>query len=144
MSLYVDTSCFLKLLFTEPGSDRVVELAMTEPRLIISALTRLEALVQVKSREVGGTLTGREGDKIRQKLESLLEAPPFESADIPGTAFRAAEQQARASRKGAHCRSLDRLHLAAMESIGVRRLATTDIQQAAAARALGFEVVFPR
>ena len=37
--------------------------------------------------------------------------------------------------------SLDRLHLAAMEDLGVRRLMTADEAQAAAAKALGFEVL---
>jgi uncharacterized protein with PIN domain len=42
-----------------------------------------------------------------------------------------------------HCRTLDRLHLAAMEELDVRRLMTTDAAEADGARALGFEVVHP-
>jgi predicted nucleic acid-binding protein len=42
-----------------------------------------------------------------------------------------------------HCRTLDRLHLAAMEELSLRRLMTTDTAQAAGGKALGFEVVSP-
>ena len=50
MSLYFDTSCFLKLLFTEPETARVVELITAESKLVVSTLTRLEALVQIRGR----------------------------------------------------------------------------------------------
>jgi len=40
-----------------------------------------------------------------------------------------------------HCGTLDRLHLAAMELLGVSRLLTHDARQAQAARGLGFEVL---
>jgi predicted nucleic acid-binding protein len=144
VSLYVDTSCFLKLLFTEPETARVVELIAAESRLLVSTLTRIEALVQIRGREVGGTITRREGERVRQKMENLLADPPFESAEISGNVFQVAEREARASRKTGHCRTLDRLHLAAMENIGARRLLTGDAQQAEAARALGFDVILPR
>ena len=42
-----------------------------------------------------------------------------------------------------HCRTLDRLHLAAMTEPDVARLMTHDVAQARAARALVFEVVIP-
>jgi uncharacterized protein with PIN domain len=45
--------------------------------------------------------------------------------------------------KPRHCRTLDRLHLAAMTELDVARLMTHDAVQAQAARALGFEVVIP-
>jgi predicted nucleic acid-binding protein len=39
---------------------------------------------------------------------------------------------------------LDRLHLAAMQALDVRRLLTNDEIQARAAAALGFEILRPR
>ena len=42
-----------------------------------------------------------------------------------------------------HCRSLDRLHLAAMEELGIKRLMTHDFRQAEAAREMGIDVVMP-
>lgn len=144
MSLYFDTSCFLKLLFTEPETPRVVELIAAESKLVVSRLTHLEALVQVRGREVAGTITRREGDRVRLKMTNLLADPPFESAEISANVFRLAEREARAPRKMGHCRTLDRLHLATMEGLGLRRLLTNDDRQASAAQALGFEVVLPR
>ncbi len=42
------------------------------------------------------------------------------------------------------CRTLDRLHLAAMEDLQVRRLLTNDAIQAEAANELGFQVILPQ
>ena len=52
------------------------------------------------------------------------------------------EQQIRGARTF-HCRTVDRLHLAAMDELGLRRLLTNDKAQAAAAAALGFTVITP-
>jgi hypothetical protein len=40
-------------------------------------------------------------------------------------------------------RTLDRLHLAAMEELGLHRLMTHDVPQAEAARVLGYAVLSP-
>jgi predicted nucleic acid-binding protein len=144
VSLYVDSSCFLKLLFAEPESDRLVELMSSEPRMFVSTLTRIETFVQINAREVGRMITRREGDRLRRKLEELLGNPPFESATLSGSVLSTAERNARTPRRSGHCKTLDRLHLAAMESLGLRRLLTNDDQQAGAARALGFDVLMPR
>jgi predicted nucleic acid-binding protein len=59
-----------------------------------------------------------------------------------GSVFSTAMRQDRTARR-IHCRTLDRLHLAAMEELGLRRLMTNDAAEAAGAKALGFEVVGP-
>lgn len=66
---------------------------------------------------------------------------PFEFLELPGTVFRLAVEQHLAA--AVHCRSLDRLHLAGMRELGVRRLMTNDGKQAAAARAMRLQVVSP-
>jgi uncharacterized protein with PIN domain len=43
MSLYIDTSCLLKLFLMEPESARVQELSSAEERVVVSTLVRLEA-----------------------------------------------------------------------------------------------------
>ena len=43
-----------------------------------------------------------------------------------------------------HLRSLDRLHLAAMEDLGIKQLMTNDTNQGVAAHALEYAVVSPR
>jgi hypothetical protein len=66
---------------------------------------------------------------------------PFEFRELAGAVFQLAIRQHVSGRW--HCRTLDRLHLAAISELGLRRLLTNDGKQAAAARALGYEVVFP-
>jgi predicted nucleic acid-binding protein len=144
VSLYLDTSCLLKLLFPEPESARVLELIASEQKVVVSSLARLETLVQIRGREEGRFLTRKTGASLRRTLESLLTRSPFEPTDSPAHLDRIAHAQLSERGRSAHCRTLDRLHLAAMEGLGVRRLMTNDDQQGAAARALGFEVSFPR
>ena len=55
-----------------------------------------------------------------------------------------AEEHLRRLPRGAPCPTLDRLHLASMEALNLRRLLTNDDAQARAARALGFAVIVPR
>jgi predicted nucleic acid-binding protein len=69
--------------------------------------------------------------------------PPYDRVRCPPNLLEIAEARLREARS-LHCRALDRLHLAAMEGLGVRRLFTNDEAQALAACALAFEVVFPR
>ena len=45
--------------------------------------------------------------------------------------------------ESAHIRTVDRLHLAAMQELEVSRLMTHDLALAQAARALGYEVLSP-
>jgi predicted nucleic acid-binding protein len=144
VSLYVDTSCIVKVLFPEPESDRVAEMFSREPRALVSSLTRLETLVQIRGREIGRAITRRDAAYSRQRLAALLETSPFESVEVPSAVVEIAERQVREGGARGHCRMLDRLHLATMEGLGVRRLFTNDDQQAAAARALGFDVSVPR
>jgi uncharacterized protein with PIN domain len=134
----------MKILFPEPESDRVVQLIADESQVIVSALTRVEALVQITGRERGKAITRRDGTRTRRTVAMLVKTPPFESAEIPADLILIAERQIRVRGERGHCRMLDRLHLAAMEGLGLRRLLTNDDQQAAAARALGFDVLLPR
>lgn len=56
--------------------------------------------------------------------------------------FQTALRQHRSS-GSQHCRSWDRLHLAAMEELEVSRLMTHDAAQAKAAMDAGFQVIRP-
>src|SRR5262249_30145806 len=102
--------------------ERVAALVAGERRVIVSGLARLEAL-----------------------------SPGLPPRD------RAVRARGDAARAGAHrraaavtllteafCRTLDRLHLAAMQQLCIGRLLTNDHAQAAVARELGLEVVMPR
>jgi predicted nucleic acid-binding protein len=144
VSLYVDTSCFMKILFPEPESDRVVQVVSEESQVIVSALTRVETLVQITGRELGKAITRRDGTRTRRTAAALVRTRPFEAVESPAALIRIAERQLRAPAGRGHCRMMDRLHLAAMEGLGLRRLLTNDDRQASAARALGFDVIMPR
>lgn len=139
--IYVDTSSLLKSIFTEEFSDDVLKQIEIEKLIIVSEITRLEADVQLRARRLGG-LYGDVGlEKAQERLSILLTRPPFELAYISAGLFKTALRQHQKSI--VHCRSLDRLHLAAIEELGIRRLMTHDFRQAEAAREMGIDVVMP-
>ncbi len=141
--LYADTSCLLKLLLPEPSSAAVWKAMDEEDMVIISTLAELETLVQLKAFWTGGILTRNEWRQAETRFGILKNQPPFEFRALPGAIFQTALRQHKNS-SGKHCRSLDPLHLAAMEELDVSRLLTHDSAQAKAAIEAGFEVVRPR
>lgn len=142
MSLYLDTSCLLKLVLIEPESARVSALANVEPVVIISTLAELEAEQQLWAQVLGGFITKRDHRLFLKGLRYLRGSPPFLHKSVPHDIAQLSRDQI--ARSPTYCRTPDRLHLAAMEALGADRLLTNDDQQATAARALGFEVLLPR
>jgi len=140
--IYIDTSCLLKLFRNEPFSDAVLSDIAAESQVIVSSLVELETLGQLKAAWAGGMITRSRWHRFEAELERLRNQPPFEFRTLPGTVFQTALRQHR-NAGDIHCRSLDRLHLAAMEELRVTRLMTHDEGQARAAEAAGFQVVFP-
>jgi predicted nucleic acid-binding protein len=138
--IYVDTSCLLKLLLEEPDSEGVRTAVAREPEVVVSALTELEAVVRLRAGWLAGDLRERRYRAYVARLSAFRDTDPFRFRSLPGSLFQTALRQDREARR-VHCRTLDRLHIAAMEELGLRRLLTTDTAQAAAARALGFEIV---
>ena len=140
--IYIDSSSLLKTLWEEPESPAVREAIAGEAQVVVSTLAELETEVQLRAKRLGGALTKGRYEAYRATLQSFRETAPFEFRDLPGAVFRRAIQQHISIAKP-HCRSLDRLHLASMGELGLRRLMTNDTKQATTARALGYEVVFP-
>jgi uncharacterized protein with PIN domain len=138
---YIDSSSLLKILWEEPESAAVREAIITEQIVVISRLAELETEVQLRAKWLGGILTKSRYEAYRKKLSSFRETAPFDFRDLSGAVFRRAIKQHLAGKW--HCRSLDRLHVAAMDELGQRRLLTNDAKQAVAARALGYEIVSP-
>lgn len=140
--IYIDSSALLKLFWDEPESAEVDRHVGAEDVVIVSALAELETEVQFSA----GRLAGRYGEaqrrRFRAQLAGLRGAEPFRVRSLPGTLFQAALRQLTAA-PTAHCRTLDRLHLAAMTELAVSRSMTHDTAQARAARALGFDVLMP-
>jgi len=141
--LYLDTSCLLKLFFVEPETTRTAAIVAREDRVIVSTLAMLEVLVQIHARVEGGLLTQAASRRLVARIDAVLQSQPYDRVDCTPTLTAIAERQVRA-RASVHCRTMDRLHLATMEGLGVGRLLTNDDPQARAARALGFEVLLPR
>ena len=140
--VYLDSSSLLKLLWPERESEAVRSLVATEEIVIISSLAELESQVQIKAAWLAGRYRMASWRRFMGKLVELRETEPFRFYRLAATVFQTALRQHRAGGK-VHCRTLDRLHLAAMEELNVRRLITNDTSQAAAARAEGFDVVTP-
>ena len=141
--IYLDTSCLLKLLREEPESEVVRTHVNSENEVVVSSLAELEAEVQLKAAVVGGEIRTSQWRQYQAKLAALRNFDPFYFRYLPAAVFQTALRQHRHLR-AAYCRTLDRLHLAAMEELNQTRLMTLDETQAKAAQALGCEVVRPR
>jgi predicted nucleic acid-binding protein len=99
-------------------------------------------MVQLKAMWTGGSVTRPEWRRQEAELARLRNQPPFEFRNLPAAIFQTALRQHRNS-GDLHCRSLDRLHLAAMEELEITRLMTHDEGQARAAEVAGFSVLRP-
>jgi len=77
-------------------------------------------------------------------FDAIIKLAPYEQVRCPADVIDIAADQINVAAGSAYCRTLDRMHLATMQALGVQRLLTNDDTQAAAARALGFDVVLPR
>jgi predicted nucleic acid-binding protein len=137
---YADTSALLKLLLPEPESLRIQNYMASADLVLISSLAVLEMRTQIRAFLFGGALDRLQYRRIERYIETMRHVEPFRFRELSGTVFETALEQL-AAVPGLHCRTLDRLHLAAMKELGATVLVTFDQRQADAARALGFEVV---
>jgi len=141
--IYIDTSCLLRVARPDVLSEAVWEAIEKEDTVIVSSLTELETLVQLKAQWTGGILTQGQWRQAEARFSFLRNQVPYEFRALPAAIFQTALRQHRNS-GDKHCRSLDRLHLAAMEELDISRLMTHDVGQAKAAIEAGFEIVRPR
>ena len=127
MTLYVDTSALMKRYIDERDSDVAVELMATDPVLVTSRLTEIEA-----RRNLTRLLDAPSLTDVRRRLQGDLEAfalVALDSSTCSDAAWIAEETL---------CRSLDALHLGAATRAGAHTtLLTFDLRQAQAARAIG-------
>lgn len=139
---YIDTSCMLKLLVSEPQTARVEQLVSAEDHVAVSTLTELETRTRLLALRRGGQVSFRQYRLLVREFDDLCSMDPFHLEPLAGAVFDTAITQVK--RHGAiHCRSLDRIHLAAMQSLGYTRLLTSDGHQAKAAASLEITVVRP-
>jgi predicted nucleic acid-binding protein len=140
--IYLDTSCLIKLFRAEPSSGAVRASIMNEGEVIVSTIAELEMMVRLKAAWKAGDYTRAQWRKLESEFSLLRNQPPFDFRAVPTTLFRTALRQHRNS-ENIHCRSIDRLHLAAMEEFEISRLMTHDQAQADAAASLGFDIIQP-
>jgi predicted nucleic acid-binding protein len=140
--IYVDTSCLLKLLREEPESPAVRSAVDAEESVVVSSLAELEAEVQLKAAAAGGAIRASQWRQYQARLTSMRNFEPFQFRHLAGAVFQTALRQHRHP-QAAYCRTLDRLHLAAMEELKIRRLMTLDELQGKTAAGLGFNVIRP-
>jgi predicted nucleic acid-binding protein len=141
--IYIDGSCLVKILVIEEGSEAVVACVAKEDSVVVSSLTELEVLVQLKAGYMGGLYGLAKWRHLELKLHALRNQEPFAFRNVPNGIWQVAFRQHRNSRD-VHCRTLDRLHLAAAEKFEITRIMTRDAAQARAAEELEFEVIQPR
>jgi predicted nucleic acid-binding protein len=140
--IYIDASCLIKLLIEEPESPAVRKSVRVEDAVIVSSLAELEAEVHLKAVVMGGEIRTTQWRQYQAQLAAMRNSQPFHFRFLPAAVFSTALKQHRNPR-AAYCRTLDRMHLAAMEELKVRRLMTLDQGQASAAAALNYEVIRP-
>jgi predicted nucleic acid-binding protein len=80
--------------------------------------------------------------QLQARLTAMRNFDPFHFRPLPSSVFSTVLRQHRQA-QAIHCRTLDRLHLAAMEELKLTRLMTLDDAQAKVALALRFRVVQP-
>ena len=132
----------LKLLWREPESEATRNLVASEDVVVVSALGELEVEVQLRAAWLAGRYREAQWRRFRAKLAEFRRLEPFRFRTLPGSLFETGLRQ-HTSAGRTHCRTLDRLHLAAMAELSLDRLMTHDTLQAQAARVLGFEVLTP-
>jgi predicted nucleic acid-binding protein len=141
--VYLDTSSLLKLIWLEEESEAVGNRVSREDAVLVSSLTELESSIQITAAHLRGNYSLARSRRLLKELDALLDSEPFERRALSGDVFKLARLQHSRSGITGFCRTLDRLHLAAMQELGQDRLITNDAQQAEAARALGFVAETP-
>lgn len=132
MTTYVDTSALLKLYVDEADSSDAAELLASDPVLITSWLTLVEARRNL-ARLLDGDALRRAREACEHDLDRLAMVNPDERI------WRAAAEIA----DHLGVRSLDAIHLATAQQLRIPELTfcTFDLRQGQAARRLGLRVL---
>jgi uncharacterized protein with PIN domain len=141
--VYLDTSSLLKLIWQERETEIVAERVSREDAVLVSSLAELESKIQITSGYLTGNYPLSLSRRLRRELDQMLSSEPFHRRSLSGRVFDLAEIQHTRHGLNGFCRTLDRMHLAAMEELGLKRLITNDLKQAEAAHALGFVAEIP-
>lgn len=132
MTIYVDSSAFLKVYLDEADSDAATEMLLSDPHWVTARHTSIEV-----RRNLSNELSGRDAVAAREQfvrhwqtitvveLDRVVCDAAIDIADVTGL------------------RTLDALHLGALQRVGggALPLLTYDLRQAQAARSLGWTVI---
>ncbi len=140
--IYLDTSCPLKLLREEPESADVRNAVDAEAGVVVSSPAELEAEVQLKTAAMGGDIRQSQWRQLQARLMAMRNFDPFHFRPLPSADFSTGLRRHRHP-QAAHCRTLDRLHLAVMEELKLTRIMTLVDAQSRVALALHYNVVQP-
>lgn len=132
MTIYVDSSAFLKLYFDEPDSERAEAILSADPAWVTARHTWVEV-----RRNLARELKGSNLDSARKQFRRDWEHTTV--IELTANVCNAAADLAELT--GA--RSLDALHLGAIQIVGggALPLVTFDLRQAQATRDLGWPVL---
>jgi len=132
VSLYVDSSAFLKLYFDEPDSPMCEEILRGDSAWVTGRHTRVEV-----RRNLVRVLSGPRLREIRGEFDE--DWSYCQVVDLDEVTCELASEIA----QGTGVRSLDALHLAAARRVGpgTLPLLTYDLRLAQSARSLGFHVL---
>lgn len=139
-AVYIDTSCLMRLLIREPDSSEVHAACQAASEIVVSSLGELETRSSLLALRRGGGMAWALYRRANAQFDVMLASDPFRVEPLSGEIFEDAIAQLK--RRGAvPCKSVDRLHLAAMKLLGLQSILTKDRRQAAVAKALGFTVL---
>src|SRR2546423_14432174 len=110
--IYIDTSCLVKVFLYEESTDAALSAIAKESSVIVSGLAELETLIELKAGYMGGDYGLEKWRHLELQLHVLRNEAPFVFKAVPVGVWETAFRQHRNSRD-VHCRTLDRLHLAA-------------------------------
>ena len=140
MGTYLDTSALAKWYLNEPFSKEFEAFIQQQPAAVISRLTVVELRCLLARRRRAGEITKAVESRVFTAFEEDIHAGFLQVHPVADEHLVAALGLiTRLTRFP--LRTLDALHLAIVQNVHARRLATADRTKAGAGHALGLEVV---
>ena len=140
--MYLDSCIIVKLLVVEPDSDFFISSLEGKP-LVTSELALTEVFAALLAREHAGKISAMDRRRAWQELEARIEAKELHVETLSSTGLRKARNTLERCHPKAPLRTLDAVHLAAMDLCQEFPLATTDGRLREAATLLGFSLFPP-
>jgi uncharacterized protein len=137
-SAYVDTGVLGSYFFPEVFSDETERLLQSIPRLVISNLTEVEFYSLAAKKLRTGKLDEAQVRHIIMKFEAFLAVDHFQRITLETADY--VRSKAYLAELATNLRTLDALHIAAAERLGLP-LMTSDKFQADGAEFFGLEVL---